>query len=116
MSATAKVFMSGRSQAVRLPKEFRFDVDEVQIERTADGILLRTKSKLELFREFMSRPALVGDDFLKDRYAGLKDDSDRPIPFADWTDDNWTTLEARHEKKKTRKPSKSIREPRTVLK
>ena len=31
--ATAKVFWSGRSQAVRLPKEFRVDGDEVRIHR-----------------------------------------------------------------------------------
>jgi antitoxin VapB len=30
---TAKIFWSGRSQAVRLPKEFRFDSDEVRIRR-----------------------------------------------------------------------------------
>lgn len=39
---TAKVFMSGRSQAVRLPKAFRFDCDEVYIHRdevTGDIIL-----------------------------------------------------------------------------
>ena len=30
---TAKLFMNGRSQAVRLPKEFRFDGDEVYIKK-----------------------------------------------------------------------------------
>ena len=30
---TAKVFMTGRSQAVRLPKTYRFETDEVRIER-----------------------------------------------------------------------------------
>ena len=40
---TAKVFMSGRSQAVRLPKAYRFDTDEVPIEKVKDGILLRPK-------------------------------------------------------------------------
>ena len=40
----AKVFMTGRSQAVRLPKAYRFDTDEVLIERQADGaVLLRAK-------------------------------------------------------------------------
>ena len=38
--AIAKVFMNGRSQAVRLPKEFRFDVDEVTVERRADGAVV----------------------------------------------------------------------------
>lgn len=36
----AKVFKHGNSQAVRLPKEFRFDGDEVAIKRTAAGVLL----------------------------------------------------------------------------
>jgi len=35
MEATAKVFMNGRSQAVRLPKEFRFDDDEVIVKQSA---------------------------------------------------------------------------------
>ena len=35
---TAKVFMIGRSQAVRLPKEFRFDCDEVRIRK--EGCIL----------------------------------------------------------------------------
>ena len=41
---TAKIFMSGRSQAVRLPAEFRFDTDEVYIRRdpqTGDVLLSR---------------------------------------------------------------------------
>ena len=42
--AIAKVFMNGRSQAVRLPKEFRFDTDEVTVERQADGaVVLRPR-------------------------------------------------------------------------
>lgn len=40
---TAKVFMSGRSQAVRIPKELRFDTDEVYIRRTPEGLLLTPK-------------------------------------------------------------------------
>ena len=35
MGNTAKVFMTGRSQAVRLPKEFRFESDEVRIRKEA---------------------------------------------------------------------------------
>ena len=42
----AKVFMTGRSQAVRLPKAFRFDTDEVFIERNPDGaVVLRPKPR-----------------------------------------------------------------------
>jgi antitoxin VapB len=36
----ARIFQSGNSQAVRLPKEFRFDVDEVEILRRGDEDLL----------------------------------------------------------------------------
>ncbi|OOW08744.1 antitoxin [Acinetobacter sp. MF4642] len=41
---TAKVFMTGRSQAVRLPKEFRFEGTEVEIFRRGDEVILREKS------------------------------------------------------------------------
>jgi antitoxin VapB len=39
--ARTRVFKSGNSQAVRLPKEFQFDVDEVEIFRRGDEIILR---------------------------------------------------------------------------
>jgi antitoxin VapB len=38
--ATAKLFMSGRSQAVRLPKEFRFEGKEVRIRREGRQVIL----------------------------------------------------------------------------
>jgi antitoxin VapB len=37
---TAKIFMSNRSQAVRLPKEFRFDTAEVFIRKVGDEVIL----------------------------------------------------------------------------
>lgn len=42
MSATAKVFKSGNSQAVRLPREFRFaaDVDELSVEKDGERLVL----------------------------------------------------------------------------
>lgn len=48
MRKTAKVFMSGRSQAVRLPKEFRLDTKEVWIRRNPDTgeIILKPKPDL----------------------------------------------------------------------
>jgi antitoxin VapB len=36
----ARVFWSGRSQAVRLPKDYRFDVDEVRIRRRGAAVIL----------------------------------------------------------------------------
>ena len=37
---TAKVFWSGRSQAVRLPKDFRFDAETVRIRRHGNAVIL----------------------------------------------------------------------------
>jgi antitoxin VapB len=42
--ATARVFKSGNSQAVRLPKDFRVDVEELEIFRRDDEIVLRPKA------------------------------------------------------------------------
>jgi len=42
---TAKIFKSGNSQAVRLPKELQFDVSEVEIFRRGDEIVLRKKAQ-----------------------------------------------------------------------
>lgn len=42
---TAKLFMNGRSQAVRLPKTFRFSGKEVYIKRIPEGILLMSKEE-----------------------------------------------------------------------
>ena len=41
MPPLAKVFRSGNSQAVRLPKDFRFDVEEVEVSREGDAVVLR---------------------------------------------------------------------------
>lgn len=37
---TARIFTSGRSQAVRIPKEYRFSVDEVYINKVGDALIL----------------------------------------------------------------------------
>jgi antitoxin VapB len=48
----AKLFLNGRSQAVRLPKEFRFEGDRVRIRRVGQGVLLEPviQDAKELFR------------------------------------------------------------------
>lgn len=43
MTRVARVFRSGNSQAVRLPREFRFDVEEVEISREGDAVILRPR-------------------------------------------------------------------------
>jgi antitoxin VapB len=40
---TAKIFTTGRSQAVRLPKAYRFDTAEVFIEKVGNTVILRPK-------------------------------------------------------------------------
>ncbi|MCB1065314.1 MAG: AbrB/MazE/SpoVT family DNA-binding domain-containing protein [Verrucomicrobiae bacterium] len=41
----AKLFMNGRSQAVRLPKEFRFEGSEVSIRRAGNAVILEPVAK-----------------------------------------------------------------------
>ena len=54
--ATARVFKSGNSQAVRLPKQFRLRSKEVEIFRRGDDLILREKSKgMERAFEILAR-------------------------------------------------------------
>ncbi len=61
---TAKLFMNGNSQAVRLPKEFRFEGDEVGIKKVGNTIHLFPKVEAEksLFDFFIGLES-VSDDF-----------------------------------------------------
>ena len=43
---TAKIFENGRSQAVRLPKKFRFNTDEVIVQQLGDAVILVPKESL----------------------------------------------------------------------
>lgn len=45
MTKTAKLFKNGESQAVRLPKEFRFEGDEVLIKRAGTAVVLFPKAQ-----------------------------------------------------------------------
>ena len=69
MPRTAKLFRNGRSQAVRLPAEYRFEGSEVYVRRdpaTGDVILSRRPESWKDFFEFM-KTVNVPDDFLLDR-------------------------------------------------
>ena len=61
----AKIFMNGRSQAVRLPKEFRFNTDEVYIIRQGSSVIITEKKPT--WDEFFDSKPVFNDDFLKDR-------------------------------------------------
>lgn len=58
---TAKVFISGNSQAVRLPKEYRIDADEVSINRIGNILLLIPKG--DPWGIFSQGIRGIGDDF-----------------------------------------------------
>ena len=49
--AVAKVFRTGRSQAIRLPNEFHVAADTVHLKRTSEGFLVITKDPWEIFFE-----------------------------------------------------------------
>ena len=83
MVATAKVFTTGNSQAVRLPKAFRVDARELWItrnERTGE-ITLKPKPDADALQAFLAelqgQPA--SDEFLPPR-----DDAPRGNPLAGW--------------------------------
>lgn len=61
---TARVFTTGRSQAVRLPKEFRFDTDSVLIHREGNSVILE--------------PLRDWPEGYVQSFAGVPDDFERP--------------------------------------
>jgi antitoxin VapB len=61
---TAKIFWSGRSQAVRLPKEFRFDSSEVRIRRQGNAVILEPIAQdWDWLDKLNARP--FDDDFIE---------------------------------------------------
>ena len=63
MSVT-RIFMTGRSQAVRIPKEYRLPDEEIFVNRVGDVITLTPKSKL--WSAFENGLVMFSDDFLAD--------------------------------------------------
>ena len=66
----ARIFKSGNSQAVRLPKQFRFHVDQVEILRRGDEIVLR-EPKRNLGQAFVMLGTMP-EDFMAE---GRRDDA-----------------------------------------
>ena len=64
---TAKIFENGRSQAVRLPKKFRFNTDEVIVQQLGDAVILVPKESL--WQTFMDGL----DGFTNDVFTGGRD-------------------------------------------
>lgn len=62
---TAKVFKNGQSQAVRLPKEFRFDEDYVFVKKSGNAvILIPAKHSWETLFDSLKK---FSNDFMSDR-------------------------------------------------
>lgn len=61
---TAKIFKSGNSQAVRIPKEFKLEGDEVEIEKKGETLILRpTKRSWARLSKSLQK---FTDDFMKE--------------------------------------------------
>ncbi len=72
---TAKIFENGRSQAVRLPQKYRFNSDEVVIQRLGDAVLLVPKESL--WNTFLDGVNSFTDDIFENgRDQGAQEDRD----------------------------------------
>jgi antitoxin VapB len=60
---TAKIFWSGRSQAVRLPRQFRFDADKIRIRRHGSAVILEPIARDWAWLEAVVGP--IDDDFIR---------------------------------------------------
>ena len=65
MGATAKLFRNGRSQAVRLPMEFRFEGKAVKIRRVGKGVLLEPM-ETDVDAWFRQMDELRAEPFMKE--------------------------------------------------
>jgi antitoxin VapB len=107
--ATARVFKSGNSQAVRLPKEFRFDVNEVEIIQQGNTLILRKPEK-RTFSELFARLKPLPEDFEWERPADPP-----PEPIRGW--DDWeAALKRKSQKKKHTSSSQKPKQKRSASK
>ena len=67
---TAKIFENGRSQAVRLPKECRFDVNEVSVNKIGDIVMLMPKTSR--WDSFMQAIDMFTPDFFENGRTDLE--------------------------------------------
>ncbi len=74
----AKIFKNGNSQAVRLPREFQFDVSEVEVLKRGDEIILRKKKQnlKEAFELLTSLPEDFFNEVRKDSPPEIRDSFD----------------------------------------
>jgi len=67
MTQLAKVFKNGRSQAIRIPKEFRVDTSEVYIEKIGETLVIRPKKENKWDIWFDRLDEFDTSDFMIDR-------------------------------------------------
>lgn len=81
MTITAKLFMSGRSQAIRLPAKLRLQAKEVRIEQMGDALWLRPQTEAsqdmsQWLAEFYAQTPALPDEFLAERQDALPESRD----------------------------------------
>ncbi len=68
MTAVAKLFKNGQSQAVRLPKEYRFEnQEEIFIKKVGDGVLLMSKNDKTIWNHMFEKLDEFSSDFMDTR-------------------------------------------------
>ena len=76
MTQLAKVFQNGRSQAIRIPKEFRVETSEVYIEKVGDTLVIRPKIENKWDHFFDTLEDLDTSDFMLERIQPPLDDKE----------------------------------------
>ena len=74
---TAKIFRNGRSQAVRLPKEFQFSTDEVYINKVGSVVILVPCE--QAWKAMAESLKLFTDDFMAERDQGGPVEERKPL-------------------------------------
>ena len=88
MQIEAKLFKSGNSQAVRLPKAFRMPGDVVWISRdeATGDIILKAKDDDKRKRNLEELLCLIRENPFTEDFIPPRDDAPHPSPFEDWVE------------------------------
>lgn len=107
MVATAKVFTTGNSQAIRLPKAFRIQGSEVWISKDdASGVItLRPKDDDQHKKNLEELFRLIREQPFTEEFIPPRSQESRPDPFADWE-------EPEPERKPTKRVAKVTKKPK----
>ena len=72
---TAKLFENGRSQAVRLPKQYRFQADEVNVHKIGDIVMLIPKDSK--WQGLLQSIDMFSDDYMTERVQGTAEEREK---------------------------------------